>query len=129
MPARCAPRANRVPNFSAPTSGVLPSSADASAHAGLATDDPRSFWPLRSWHDLGAKVAADLLLRRVARLPQPAVPGYHEPDVRLAWQARPGVELALTGRNLLHARHPEFGAAGLRQLAKRHVFASATLRF
>lgn len=70
-----------------------------------------------------------LLLRGVARLPQPAVPGYHELDVRLAWQARPGVEPALVGRNLLQARHPEFGEADLRQLAERHVFASATLRF
>jgi iron complex outermembrane receptor protein len=109
--------------------GALPASADASAHAGLATNDPRSYWMLRSSHELGAGLAADLLLRRVARLPQPAVPGYHELDVRIAWQARPGVELALTGRNLLHARHPEFGEAGLRQLAERHVFASATLRF
>jgi hypothetical protein len=57
------------------------------------------------------------------------MPGYHEPDVRLAWQAQPGVELALAGRNLLHARHPGFGEAGQRQLAERHVFAGATLRF
>lgn len=109
--------------------GAAPSSQDASARTGLATNDPRSYWQLRSSHDLGARVSADLLLRRVARLPQPAVPGYHELDLRLAWQARPGVELALAGRNLLHARHPEFGAAGLRQLAERHLFASATLRF
>ena len=81
--------------------------------AGLATKDPCSYWQLR----------------RVARLPQAAVPGYHELDVRLAWQAGPGVELALAGRNLLLARHPEFGAAGMRQLAERPVFASATLRF
>lgn len=57
------------------------------------------------------------------------MPGYHELDLRLAWQARPGVEPALAGRNLLHARHSEFGEAGLRQLAERHAFASATLRF
>lgn len=109
--------------------GVAPGSLDASARAGLATNDPRSSWQLRSSHELGARLSADLLLRGVARLPQPAVPGYHELDVRLAWQAGPAVELALVGRNLLHARHPEFGAAGLRQLAERHVFASATLRF
>lgn len=109
--------------------GALPASADASARTGLATNDPRSYWMLRSSHELDAGLVADLLLRRVARLPQPAVPGYHELDVRIAWQARAGVELALTGRNLLHARHPEFGEAGLRQLAERHVFASATLRF
>lgn len=79
--------------------------------------------------DLAPGLAADLLLRRVARLPQPAVPGYHELDARIAWQARPGVELALAGRNLLHAHHPEFGTAGMRQLAERGVFASVSLRF
>ncbi len=109
--------------------GEAPSSPDASTRAGLATKDPRSYWQLRSSHELRARLSADLLLRGVARLPQPAVPGYHELDVRLVWQAGPGVELALAGRNLLQARHPEFGEAGLRQLAERHLFASATLRF
>lgn len=64
-----------------------------------------------------------------ARLPQPAVPGYHEPDSRSAGQARPDFALALTGPYLLHARHPELGQAGLRPLAETHVFASAPLRF
>jgi len=109
--------------------GVAPASTDASARTGLATDDPRSYWQLRSSHDLAPGLGADLMLRRVARLPQPAVPGYHELDVRIAWQVRPGIELALTGRNLLHARHPEFGAADMRLLAERAVFASAALRF
>ena len=109
--------------------GVAPQSLDASARTGLATNDPRSYWMLRSSHDFRRGLRADLMLRRVARLPQPAVPGYHELDARLAWQARPDVELALAGRNLLHARHPEFGAAGMRQLAERGVFASALLRF
>ncbi len=110
-------------------SGAEASSMDASAHAGLATNDPRSYWSLRSSHDIRPGLTADLMLRRVARLPQPAVPGYHELDARLAWQAAPNLELALAGRNLLHASHPEFGAAGLRQLAERSVFASASLRF
>ncbi|MFC0254056.1 TonB-dependent receptor plug domain-containing protein [Massilia consociata] len=109
--------------------GSEPSSTDLSARTGLATNDPRSYWTLRSSHDILPGLNADLLLRRVARLPQPAVPGYHELDARIAWQVRPDVELALTGRNLLHARHPEFGAADVRQLAERSVFASAALRF
>lgn len=109
--------------------GVAPNRIDASSLLGLATNDPRSYWMLRSSHELKRGLAAELLLRRVARLPQPAVPGYHELDARIAWQYRPGVELALTGRNLLHARHPEFGRAGVRQLAERSVFASASLRF
>ncbi len=109
--------------------GVAPTSTDASARTGLATNDPRSYWQLRSSHELGRGLSADLMLRRVAHLPQPAVPGYHELDARIAWQASPGVELALVGRNLLHARHPEFGPADMRQLAERSVFASASLRF
>lgn len=79
------------------------------------------------WHALGAGMAAKML--RVARLPQLAVPGYHALDAGGAWQARPDLGLALTGRHPLHVRHPEFGETGLRQLAERHVFASATLRF
>jgi len=109
--------------------GVAAESRDVSALAGLTTNDPRSYFSLRSSHDLRPGLSADLMLRRVARLPRPAVPGYHELDARIAWQARPDLELALAGRNLLHARHPEFGAAGLRQLAERAVFASATLHF
>jgi iron complex outermembrane receptor protein len=109
--------------------GVASSSLDASARTGLATNDPRHYWSLRSSHDILPGLTADFLLRRVARLPQPAVPGYHELDARLAWQAGPELELALAGRNLLHARHPEFGTAGMRQLAERSVFASASLRF
>ena len=110
-------------------SGIAPQSTDASAGAGLATNDPRSYWMLRSSHDIRPGLSADLMLRRVARLPQPRVPGYHELDARIAWQVRPDLELALAGRNLLHARHPEFGPAGMRQLAERGVFASASLRF
>ncbi|NNG23287.1 TonB-dependent receptor plug domain-containing protein [Telluria aromaticivorans] len=109
--------------------GAAPASTDVSARAGLATNDPRSYWTLRSSHELRPGLGADLMLRRVARLPQPAVPGYHELDARIAWQARPELELSLVGRNLLHARHPEFGAADLRQLAERNLFASAMLHF
>jgi len=58
-----------------------------------------------------------------------ASPGYHELDVRIAWQARPDTAPALSGRNPLHARHPEAGTAGMRQLAEHLVFASAALRF
>jgi iron complex outermembrane receptor protein len=101
----------------------------ASARLGPATDDPRGYLSVRSSHDLAPGVSTDLMLRRVARLPQPAVPGYHELDACIAWQARPRVELALAGRNVLLAHHPEVGTAGLRQLAERGVFASASLRF
>lgn len=83
---------------------------------------------LRRSHDLARGPGTDPLLRRAARL-RPAVPGYHQLDARIAWQAGPGVEPALAGPRLLYPRHPGLGTAGLRQLAERDVFASALLRF
>jgi iron complex outermembrane receptor protein len=109
--------------------GVRDGSMDTSGRAGLATNDPRSYWRLRSSHDLAPGWQADLSLRFVGSLPQPAVPAYHELDARLAWQARPDLELAMAGRNLLHPSHAEFGAAGMRQKFERTVILSATLRF
>lgn len=109
--------------------GREPASRDVSGLSGLAGNDPRLTWTLRSAHELGARLHADLSLRYVARLPLAAVPSYHELDARLAWQVRPDLELSLQGRNLLHARHAEFGEAGMRQLIERSVLASASLRF
>jgi len=109
--------------------GREPTSRDVTGLSGLAGNDPRLTWTVRSAHDLGARLRADLALRYVARLPQAVLPSYHELDARLAWQVRPDLEIALVGRNLLHPRHAEFGAAGSRQLIERTVFASAVLRF
>ncbi len=104
-------------------------SRDTIGLSGLAGNDPNVTWLLRSAHDLSERLRADFSLRYVARLPQLVVPSYHELDARLAWQVRPDLELSVVGRNLLHARHAEFGAAGSRQLIERTVFASAVLRF
>ncbi|MEW7849855.1 TonB-dependent receptor [Massilia aurea] len=109
--------------------GREPASRDTMGLSGLAGNDPNLTWTVRSAHDLSERLRADFSLRYVARLPQLAVPSYHELDARLAWLVRPDLELALAGRNLLHARHAEFRAAGSRQLIERTVFASATLRF
>ena len=109
--------------------GREPASRDTTGLSGLGGNDPNLTWTLRSAHDLSERIWADFSLRYVARLPQLAVPSYHELDARIAWQVRPDLELALAGRNLLHARHAEFVAAGSRQLLERTVFASATLRF
>jgi iron complex outermembrane receptor protein len=38
------------------------------------------------------------------------VPAYTELDVRAAWRPTADFEVAVVGRNLLHDRHPEFGA-------------------
>jgi iron complex outermembrane receptor protein len=109
--------------------GLKAGSGDVSGGTGLATNDPGSYFSLRSSHDLARDLQADLSLRYVGSLPDPAVPAYHELDARLAWQARPDLELALAGRNLLHRAHVEFGRPGMRQLLERTVVLSAALSF
>lgn len=102
---------------------------DASRLLGMASNDPRHYWSLRSAHELGADLQLDFSLRHVGKLTRPAVPGYHELDARVAWQARPNLELALIGRNLLHDQHAEFGEPGVRQTFERSVSVSAILQF
>jgi iron complex outermembrane receptor protein len=104
-------------------------SLDKSGASGLATDDPSNYWSLRSSHDLADDLQADLMLRHVGSLPNPAVPDYTELDARIAWQPRPNLELSLTGQNLLHRSHAEFGAASARQVFGRAVLARLALRF
>jgi iron complex outermembrane receptor protein len=104
-------------------------SLDTSAATGLATNDPSNYWSLRSSHDLADDLQAELLLRHVGSLPSPAVPDYTELDARIAWQPRPNLELSLTGQNLLHRSHAEFGAAATRQVFERAVLVKLALRF
>jgi iron complex outermembrane receptor protein len=93
-------------------------------------DDPRSRFLLRSLMDLPGRVELDGTLRYVARLPAPVVPAYTELDLRLGWRPTDALELSLAGQNLLHARHPEFGAPSpLRQEVQRNVYGKVTWRF
>ncbi len=108
---------------------LVPGSLDTSGGTGLATNDPSYYWSLRSSHDLADDIQADVVLRRVGSLPQPAVPAYSELDLRMAWQPNRNVELSLTGQNLLQQSHPESGAAGTRQLVERAVLVKMALRF
>jgi hypothetical protein len=39
----------------------------------------------------------------------PGVENYNVMDIRLAWTPRPDLELAVVGRSLLDAHHPEYG--------------------
>jgi len=107
-------------------SSVEAGSRDTAALAGLATADPSHYWSLRSAHALSDRVRADLALRHVGSLAQPAVPSYTELDVRLAWQVSHQLELALAGHNLLHAAHAEYGSG---DTVERTVGATATIRF
>jgi len=93
-------------------------------------DDPANRFVLRSLMDLPDRFELDGTLRYVARLPAPVVPAYTELDLRLGWNATDALELSLTGQNLLHARHPEFGPPSpLRQEVQRSVYGKVTWRF
>ena len=91
-------------------------------------NDPHDFWSLRADYDLPGDFELDGWLRHTGALPNPAVPDYTELDLRLGWRRPGGWELALVGQNLLHASHPEFGAAVSRDEVQRGVFAQVTWR-
>lgn len=73
-----------------------------------AGDDPSAQGFLTSSLDLGSRITFDASLRYVNALPDPALPGYYEMTARLGWRVKPNLELALSGANLLHARHIEY---------------------
>jgi iron complex outermembrane receptor protein len=77
----------------------------------LAGDDPTYQLSARSTMDLARNWVLNLDLRRVGALPSPASPAYTELDSRIGWNVSPSVELSLTGSNLLHPQHLEFGTA------------------
>jgi iron complex outermembrane receptor protein len=70
--------------------------------------DPKHLWSLRSSVDMG-DWQLDATYRHVSRIDNQDVPGYGELDLRLAWQVLRALEISVTGQNLLHERHVEFG--------------------
>lgn len=96
---------------------------------------PKYQLQLRNTVRLGGDVTLWVALRRVAAVPTYSggvaswIPAYNEMDVHVGWTLRPGLELSLTGRNLLHPGHVEIGAAGSRRQIPRSVEAGARLQF
>jgi iron complex outermembrane receptor protein len=100
------------------------------------TADPEHQAMLRSALDLTHDLQLDMDLRWVNTLhnndgPTPGtVPNYVEADVRLGMQLSSGVELSVTGQNLLHAHHPEYGfPSDARAEISRSVVAKAAWRY
>jgi iron complex outermembrane recepter protein len=77
-----------------------------------AGDDPSAQGFLTSSMDLGSRITFDASLRYVNALPDPTLPGYYEMSARVGWRVSRKLELALSGENLLHARHLEYPTAG-----------------
>ena len=65
---------------------------------------------VRSSFDLGRGLALDATLRHVDDISVNGVDvdGYTELDLNLGWRPRSGLEISLTGQNLLDSEHPEF---------------------
>jgi iron complex outermembrane receptor protein len=75
----------------------------------LAGDDPSFQVALRSTMTFGRGGLLYLDLRHIGALPSPASPGYTELNAHVSWAASPAVTWALTGSNLIHPHHLEFG--------------------
>jgi iron complex outermembrane receptor protein len=108
---------------------LLPGSVDLTGGTGLATSDPERRWTLRSSLDISDSQQLDVGLRYNSSLSNPALPGYYEMDAEWAWRLAPGLDISLIGENLLHASHPEFGAAGRRSVFQRTLLLNVVKRF
>jgi iron complex outermembrane recepter protein len=118
---------------------VKPGATDATG-ATNETADPQQQVALRSSMDLPGRVTLDAALRWVDTLHinngptggpiVGTVPSYFELDSRLAWRISNKLELTVTGQNLLHAEHPEYGyPSPTREEIVRSVFAKLTWGF
>jgi iron complex outermembrane recepter protein len=102
----------------------------------LAGDDPSYQVALRSTMTFARNGLLYLDLRHIGALPSPASPSYTELNAHVSWTFVPALTLALTGSNLIHPQHLEFGTtAAPLQLgatgveAGRSVFLEVRSRF
>jgi iron complex outermembrane receptor protein len=109
---------------------LKPGSIDtANSLASAEGANPSRQWMLRSSHDLPHQMEVDATLRYVSALPFPPVPSYLTLDLRWAWRPQPGLELSITGQNLLGPAHGEFTAESTRTAIARSVFVELVSRF
>jgi iron complex outermembrane receptor protein len=115
---------------------LRPGGSDLNRGAFLDGATPRHQAGFRASFDLPRRFRLDAQLRRVSairRLPPvvsgEGLPGYHELDMRFAWDAWRQLELSVVGQNLLHARHVEFGPPDQRGEIERGVYGKATWGF
>jgi len=72
-----------------------------------AGNDPSSRYYIKSSMDL-RRFTVDIMVRKVADLPDPALSDYSELNARVAWRASERLELAIKGFNLLNETHLEY---------------------
>jgi iron complex outermembrane recepter protein len=91
-------------------------------------NDPQYQASLKSSMNLGSKATFDAALRYVGARPLPRVPDYFELDARAAYKLSTHVELSISARNLLHARHQEYPAAEANPVTRK-ILAGLQWRF
>ncbi|KQV49482.1 hypothetical protein ASC95_17970 [Pelomonas sp. Root1217] len=91
-------------------------------------NDPHSQWSIRSNADLPGGFQLDLQLRRVARLPQPAVPAYTASDLRVARQFDTDWTASLLVRNAFDPAHVEFNAPASASEIRRTAYLTLEYR-
>ena len=100
--------------------------------SGAEGEVPEHQFALHSMVDLRQDLEFDLLGRYVDRLPQLGVEAYFDIDARLAWQPRPGWEIAVVGQNLLADSRAEFKPEFLDSLpteTQRGLYGTVTWRY
>src|SRR5262249_15997774 len=96
---------------------------------GFTGDDPNHQASLKSSMNLPHDITLDAELREVGSLPFPAVSSYIELNSRVGWNVSKSLELSLSGFNLLHTQHIEFGGSPGAVEVGRSFFANAQVRF
>jgi len=104
-----------------------PGSTDNSNGTTEAADSRHNFL-LNSSMDLPANFKLDIIFRYVSDIENPVshVPEYSELDLRVAYQLTPSIEVSVTGQNLLHDHHPEFGVETEWQRIERSIYGKVT---
>ncbi len=102
--------------------------------SGYADTTPQHMLSLRASLDLTSTLRGDAWLRHVSRISNTNfnVPAHTTLDLRVAWQARPNLELSLVGQNLLDSAHPEYGSSYILSTpseVERGIYAKADWKF
>jgi len=108
---------------------TIPGSRDVTTVATEDNASPRHQFGFQSYLDLPRRFEFSQIFRYVSVLGAENTPGYETADLRLAWQAIPRLEFAVTGQNLMQPHHPEYAGDPLGLVGiKRNVIASITWR-
>ncbi|HEY4301889.1 MAG TPA: TonB-dependent receptor [Candidatus Didemnitutus sp.] len=112
---------------------VLPGGADIEKGKGESSF-PAYQAQIRNTFHLAKSVTLWTSLRRIAAVPPGSaggadVPAYTELDANITWTLVPGLDVALTGRNLLHRYHYEIGSDSTRRAIPRAIEVALRQKF